>query len=90
MRDINLPTTDHIRIGYCTSSYDENADAEFDLWLATERNRVANLAIAKERQRIITELERAGHYSTHKVLCDCGAPMPEQVDYIIENLIKES
>jgi hypothetical protein len=32
------------------------ADTEFNLWLVTERHRVANLAIEKERKRIIANI----------------------------------
>jgi hypothetical protein len=33
------------------------ADTEFNLWLVTERNRVAELAMEKERKRIIKLIE---------------------------------
>jgi hypothetical protein len=35
----------------------DDADTEFNLWLVTERKRVAELAIKKERKRIIKILE---------------------------------
>lgn len=37
--------------------YTSVSDTQFDLWLATERHRVADLAITKERERIIKLLE---------------------------------
>lgn len=42
----------------------------------------------EERERIVNLLENNCHKYTEGVACPCGAPMPEQVDYIIE-LIKE-
>ena len=99
---MNAPTTAEVRDvfaihceGWCErcgesdmSSF-EFHEFEFNQWLIAERKRVAEMAIEKERKRIIDLLESGGHYSTYKVPCDCGAPMPEQIDYIINNFIKE-
>ena len=41
----------------------DKADTEFNLWLVTERNRVAQLAIEKERKRIMAVLK--------SVTCNC-------------------
>jgi hypothetical protein len=37
----------------CSLGYTSVSDTQFDLWLVTERHRVADLATAKERERII-------------------------------------
>lgn len=44
---------------------------------------IAELAARDERHRIIELLEKDCHYAGYKEMCECGAPMPEQVDYII-------
>ena len=61
MRDINKITTEQLREasskGFVASlGYRSIADNEFDYWLVRERNRVAELAKAKERERILSEL----------------------------------
>lgn len=56
MRERNVPSTEHIRQGYLNSSWDDDAELDFDLWLVHERHRVANLAIEKERKRIIANI----------------------------------
>lgn len=71
MRETNIPTTDHIRWAYCTATYDENAETDFDLWLFTDRNRIAELAMAKERERIIKLLEK--ELDEHGFICGSGS-----------------
>jgi hypothetical protein len=61
MRKVSEVTTEQIREatskGFVASlGYKSISDTQFDLWLVTERNRVAELAIAKERERIINKL----------------------------------
>jgi len=41
------------RCGDTGINSDEFHDTEFDLWLVAERHRVADMAMAKERERII-------------------------------------
>lgn len=64
MRDVRKITTDEVREAYrgvliptgkstFTVIDEDVADTEFNLWLVTERNRVAELAKEKERKRII-------------------------------------
>lgn len=54
MKKVTHLTTDDIRIGYSTAAYDDElANTEFDLWLFKERERVAELATARERAHII-------------------------------------
>ena len=52
-RGLLIPTGQHT----FTVIDEDVADTEFNLWLVTERHRVANLAIEKERKRIIKILE---------------------------------
>ena len=57
MKKVRAITTDDVRVGYSEGTYDDQlAGTEFDLWLVTERNRVAELAIAKERKRIFVSI----------------------------------
>ena len=58
MRNINEITTEQLREasskGFVASlGYRSIADNEFDYWLVRERQRVAELAIAKERRRAV-------------------------------------
>ena len=64
MRDVRNITTEEVRDAYRgllvqtgEHSYEvideDTADTEFNLWLVTERHRVADLAKEKERKRII-------------------------------------
>ena len=64
MRDIRKITTEEVReawrntlVATGESTYEfvdpDEADTEFDLWLVTERHRVADLAKEKERKRAI-------------------------------------
>lgn len=62
MREITEITTEQMREasskGFVSSlGYRSIADNEFDYWLFSERQRVAKLAIAKERERIYTLIE---------------------------------
>ena len=61
MKERNVPSTEHIRqayVNFCWGWDDDSDDAEldFDLWLVSERHRVANLAIEKTRKRIIANI----------------------------------
>ena len=63
MRKVSEVTTEQIREatskGFVASlGYKSISDTQFDLWLATERNRVAELAMAKERERILELLRK--------------------------------
>lgn len=65
MRKVTEVTTEQIREatskGFVASlGYKSISDTQFDLWLVTERHRVADLATAKERERIIRVLEDEG------------------------------
>lgn len=64
MRDVRKITTDEVREAYMgiliqtgENTYElideDTADTEFNLWLVTERHRVADLAKQKERKRAI-------------------------------------
>ena len=64
MRDVRKITTDEVREAYRgllvqtgERTYEvideDTADTEFNLWLVTERHRVADLAKQKERKRAI-------------------------------------
>ena len=71
MRDINEITTEQLREasskGFVASlGYRSIADNEFDYWLVRERNRVAELAIQKERKRIIAKLDNYNMYRFEK------------------------
>ena len=77
MRDINKITTEQLREAYCgllvqTGDHtfefidQDTANAEFDLWLVTERKRVAQMAIEKERKRIIAKLDNYNMYRFEK------------------------
>jgi len=62
MRKVSEVTTEQIREatskGFVASlGYKSISDTQFDLWLATDRNRIAELAMAKERERIIKLLK---------------------------------
>ena len=60
------------------------ADTEFNLWLVNERHRVAQLAIEKERKRILSVLE--------SVTCNCYDSC-ERIDTTLDELqtkIKEN
>lgn len=72
MKKIIAPSTQEIREAWSgvltkTGEYTyeladpEQADAEFNLWLKTERNRVAKLGMKKERKLIIQALEEYSH-----------------------------
>jgi hypothetical protein len=57
MKSVPPVSTEQIREatskGFVASlGYKSISDTQFDLWLVTERHRVADLAIAKERKRI--------------------------------------
>lgn len=53
--------------GFVSSlGYRSISDHEFDLWLVNERHRVAELAIAKERKRIIAKLDQYKMYRFEK------------------------
>jgi len=60
MKSVPILSTDEVREAFSNVD-DEIATEEnytnFDYWLVTERNRVAELATAKERERIIKLLE---------------------------------
>ena len=71
MRPINEITTEQLREasskGFVASlGYRSIADNEFDYWLVRERNRVAELAIQKERKRIIAKLDNYNMYRFEK------------------------
>jgi hypothetical protein len=58
VRNVRELTTEEIRANYLPPRIEpDDADTEFNLWLVTERKRVAELAIKKERKRIIKILE---------------------------------
>ena len=76
VKDVRNITTNEVREAYMgiliqtgENTYElideDTAGTEFDLWLVTERNRVAQMAIKKERARILAILEAA--------ICDCDA-----------------
>lgn len=54
---------------------------------ATERSAAFEWGLesgqALERERIIKLLETDCHRYTEEIPCPCGAPTPEQVDYLI-------
>lgn len=61
-------TTEEVRDAFSTMEDDEATKdnlKNFDFWLVTERKRVAEMAIKKERARILAILEAA--------ICDCDA-----------------
>ena len=66
MQEIEPYTTDEIRESFVDAFSDqEYAHTVFDSWLVGERHRVAQMAIKKERARILAVLEAA--------ICDCDA-----------------
>lgn len=77
MRNVREVTTEEVREAYrgvliptgqhtFTVIDEDVADTEFNLWLVTERHRVANLAIEKERKRIIAKLDNYNMYRFEK------------------------
>jgi hypothetical protein len=73
MRKVSEVTTEQIREatskGFVASlGYKSVSDTQFDLWLVNERHRIADLAITKERERIIKLLEVTDWLH----VCDCG------------------
>ena len=67
MQKVSEVTTEQIREatskGFVASlGYKSVSDTQFDLWLYTERNRVAKLAMAKERERITKLIKDASAY----------------------------
>jgi hypothetical protein len=60
MRNVRELTTEEIRANYLPPRTEpDDADTEFNLWLVKERNRVAQLAMEKERKRIIKLIEES-------------------------------
>lgn len=57
------PTTEEVRSAWMDGL--ASLGAEFDRWYIAERKRVAQMAIKKERARILAVLEAA--------ICDCDA-----------------
>ena len=78
MRKVSEVTTEQIREatskGFVASlGYKSVSDTQFDLWLATERNRIAELATAKERERIRANiLERVQDLTSCNKNDDCN------------------
>lgn len=81
MRHIRAITTEEVRDAYqgrliktgenAFELVDEaESDAEFDMWLVTERKRVAELAISKERNRIIGLLTKEISRVSNPMLVD--------------------
>ena len=77
VKDVRKITTDEVREAYRglliqtgERTYElideETAGTEFDLWLVTERKRVAQMAIEKERKRIIAKLDNYNMYRFEK------------------------
>lgn len=76
--------------GFVSSlGYRSISEHEFNVWLVNERHRVAELAIEKERKRILDIIAHASHRYDSDTPCPCGAPTPDQYDYI-EELIDSS
>ena len=88
MRNVREVTTEEVREAYrgvliptgkstFTVIDEDVADTEFNLWLVTERNRVAQLAIEKERKRILSVLKSA--------TCNCYDDC-ERIDTTLDEL----
>lgn len=97
VKDVRKITTDEVREAYMgiliqtgENTYElideDTAGTEFDLWLVTERKRVAQMAIEKERKRILDILRDDCHRYDENTICPCGAITPDQFDYV-EKLI---
>ena len=89
MRDINEITTEQLREasskGFVASlGYRSIADNEFDYWLVRERHRVAELAIAKERKRIIDMLEKQAKEDDEAAYPFAGSILWSVIDFIKE------
>jgi hypothetical protein len=92
MKKVPTLTTDQVREAFSNVDDDEATEENrhnFDVWLVNERHRVADLAIAKERKRILDIIAHASHRYDSDTPCPCGAPTPDQYDYI-EELINSS
>lgn len=96
MRKIRNITTDEVREAYQglliqtgDNTYElideDTAGTEFDLWLVTERNRVAELAIAKERKRIIAKLEKQAKEDDEACYPFAGSILWSVIDFIKED-----
>ena len=91
MRDINEITTEQLREasskGFVASlGYRSIADEEFDYWLVRERNRVAELAIAKERKRIFISIMTNVHKTVEAAK---RGDNPIDMTWLYEELMKE-
>jgi hypothetical protein len=91
MRKVSEVTTEQIREatskGFVASlGYKSISDTQFDLWFATERNRVADLAIAKERKRIFVSIMA----NVNKVV-EAAKRGDSQIDmtWLFEEIMKE-
>ena len=91
MRDINEITTEQLREasskGFVASlGYRSIADNEFDYWLFGERQRVAKLAIAKERKRIFISIMTNVHKTVEAAK---RGDNPIDMTWLYEELMKE-
>ena len=90
MRETPKITTEQLREasskGFVSSlGYRSISDHEFDLWLVSERHRVAELAIAKERKRIITKLEKQAKEDDEACYPFAGSMLWSVIDFIKED-----
>lgn len=105
MREIYTPTTDEVRESYADilistgpNTFElidpDKAHAEFDRWLFAERQRVAELAMEKERERIIKKLlssliefQYFNGLTSHRI--DPNEHTKDEAEAILRNIIKE-
>lgn len=99
MQKVSEVTTEQIREatskGFVASlGYKSISDTQFDLWLVTERNRVAELAMAKERERIINKLlssliefQYFNGLTSHRI--NPTEHTKDEAEAILRNIIKE-
>ena len=80
-------TTEEIRDAFCESYPDHLwgiKEQDFNEWLIAERNRVAELAIAKERKRIIDMLEKQAKEDDEAAYPFAGSILWSVIDFIKE------
>lgn len=83
-------TTEQIREaarkGFVASlGYQSVDEAQFNRWLVQERNRVAEMAIAKERKRIIDMLEKQAKEDDEAAYPFAGSILWSVIDFIKED-----
>lgn len=72
--------------GFVSSlGYRSISEHEFNVWLVNERNRVAQLAIEKERKRIIAKLEKQAKEDDEACYPFAGSMLWSVIDFIKED-----